>query len=316
MTVYSGIESIPEGFGPSAVTIGKFDGVHQGHRAVLTMLHESAVAQSLVSTVVTFDRHPLSLLAPDRCPDSLVSTTQKAELLAEAGVDAVVVLAFDRAFSEQTPEEFVQRVLVDGLGARSVLVGRDFRYGARGAGNVSTLRAAGERLGFTVGVIDDVLVDGEERTSSTAIRALLDEGRIGEATRLLGRAPRVRSIVVPGERRGRELGYPTANLSPALEGYLPRDGVYAVWATVDGIRYGAEASIGNNPTFEGVPARQAEVHLFDQSIDLYGRTLEVEFVRYMRPMLRFDGIEALMEQLVRDDDEIRAVLGVRPRQAD
>ncbi|MET0303801.1 MAG: bifunctional riboflavin kinase/FAD synthetase [Microbacteriaceae bacterium] len=313
MTVYTGIDSVPSGFGPSAVTIGKFDGLHQGHRAVLAVLHERAVARGLVSTVITFDRHPLSLLAPEKCPHALVSVAQKTELLTDAGVDAVVVLAFDRALSSQAPDDFVETVLRRGLDARLVLVGRDFRYGARGAGNVDTLRAAGERIGFDVEVIDDVIDDGGVRTSSTAIRALLDAGRIEEATRLLGRAPAIRSVVVPGEQRGRELGYPTANLSPDMEGYLPVDGVYAVWASVDGVRYPGEISIGNNPTFDGVPARQAEVHLFDQRIDLYGRTMHVEFVEFVRPMMKFMSVGALIDQLERDDDEIRAILGIAPR---
>lgn len=317
MTIVHGLAAVPPGHGPSAVTIGKFDGVHQGHRAVLELLRQRAATLGVQSVVVTFDRHPLSLLAPERCPDALLSLRQKTELLDATGVDETVVLAFDRALSELSPEQFVEQVLVSALQARLVLVGADFRFGHRGAGDVARLRELGQEHGFHVEVVDDVQVEvpaaAGRRVSSTMIRELLDAGRVAEAGELMGRPHRIRSVVVHGEKRGRELGYPTANLSPELEGYLPKDGVYAVWALVDGQRYGAAMSIGNNPTFDGVPARQVEVHLFDQALDLYDRELEAEFVAFQRPMMKFMSVDALVDQLQRDDDEIRAVLGVRPR---
>lgn len=312
MTLYQGIDEIPQSFGPSAVAIGKFDGVHVGHRAVLARLLDEARPAGLVPTVLTFDRNPLALFAPDRCPAPLVSNAQRAELLAAAGVEAVVEARFDRAFSELTPEAFVDEVLIGALHASVVLVGADFRFGHRRAGDVARLRELTAAHGATVVVVDDV-VDAGARVSSTGIRALLDAGRVGEAAELLGRLPAIRGVVVHGEERGRELGYPTANVAPDLEGYLPADGVYAVWATVDGVRYGAEASIGNNPTFEGVPQHQLEVHVFDQRIDLYDRVIEVEFAAYIRPMAAFDGVDALVAQLQADDDRIRALLGLRPR---
>ncbi|WBU38341.1 bifunctional riboflavin kinase/FAD synthetase [Homoserinibacter sp. YIM 151385] len=316
MSVFEGVERVPAGFGPSAVTIGKFDGVHLGHQRILRILLERAAERSLASVAVTFDRHPLSVLDPARCPAPLASLAQKTELLEASGVDATLVLAFDEALRALSPREFVERVLVGALDARLVLVGDDFRFGARGAGDVAALREIGAEHGLEVEVVEDVVVgEGEEavRASSTAVRQLLDAGRVEEAAVLLGRMPRIRSTVVRGAQRGRELGYPTANLHPSIEGYLPADGVYAVWVRVDGERYGAEASIGDNPTFEGVPARQAEVHLFDQQLDLYDRTLEVEFQAFQRPMVRFVSAEALIEQLRRDDDEIREALGLPPR---
>src|SRR5690606_17479405 len=195
------------------VTIGKFDGVHMGHRAVIDALKQMADAQNLVSTVVTFDRNPLSLLRPERCPEPLVSNKQKLELLENAGVDATLMLTFDERLREETPEEFVSSVLVGALRARLVFVGRDFRYGVRGSGNVDTLRAEGERHGFEVRLVDDVREAGR-RASSTWTRDAPATGDVRRATELLGYLPTLRSVVVAGEKRGRELGFPTANLRP------------------------------------------------------------------------------------------------------
>lgn len=312
MEVFRGIDSVPADFGPSAVTIGKFDGVHAGHRAVLDALEEVAADEGLISTVVTFDRNPLSVLAPERCPDALVSNYQKLELLDAAGVGATLEVAFDRAFSEQEPEHFVTSVLVEALKAEVVFVGADFRFGVRGSGTVELLRSLGTRHDFEVRQIPELLggTAGGRRVSSTMIRELLDAGKITEATAALGRPHRIRSVVVHGEQRGRELGYPTANLSPDIEGFIPRDGVYAAWATALGKRYGAAVSIGNNPTFEGVPQKQVEAHLLDQQLDLYDEPIELEFVEYIRPMNKFPSAQALATQMGEDERSIRAVLGL------
>jgi riboflavin kinase/FMN adenylyltransferase len=301
---------VPSGFGPSAVTIGKFDGVHPGHRAVIAELKSVAASDQLSATVVTFDRNPLSLLAPDKCPESLVSNAKKLELLERCGVDATLVLEFDHAFSSQAPEEFVQTVLVDALHARVVFVGADFRFGVRGSGTVEFLDRLGREYGFEVRHIPEVAagVTESRRASSTWIRELLAEGDVATAAAQLGRLHSIRSTVVHGEQRGRELGYPTANLSPDLEGFIPRDGVYAAWATVPAGRFGAAVSIGNNPTFEGVPQKQVEAHLLDQKLDLYGQTIELEFVDYIRPMNKFDSADALASQMRVDEASIRVVL--------
>jgi riboflavin kinase/FMN adenylyltransferase len=301
----------PESLGPTAVTIGKFDGLHQGHRDVLRQLRELADRRGLATAVVTFDRNPLSVLSPETCPDPLVSNAQKRELLAEAGVDETLMLHFDAELAGEAPELFVEQVLVNALHAEVVLCGADFRFGARGAGNVELLR----QLGLDVVILEDVLADdagAPRRTSSTWVRELLAAGRVREAADLLARYPAIRSTVVHGEQRGRELGYPTANLDPAIEGYLPLDGVYATWVIVDGQRYGAATSIGNNPTFEGVPAHQVETHLFDQRIDLYDKPIELQFVDYLRPMNKFESVESLVAQLHRDDDAIRVILAAEP----
>lgn len=313
MLSFTSPDQIPHDFGPSAVTIGKFDGMHAGHRAVLDKLLAVAADRSLASAVVTFDRHPLALLRPDLAPASLVSTAQKVELLESTGVDAALVLTFDETVSGQAPEDFVRRTLVEALHARVVLVGSDFRFGLRGAGTVELLEELGAVYGFEVLVIDDICRDGDRRVSSTWIRELLAAGDVEQAATLLGGLPTVRSVVVGGERRGRELGYPTANLDPAVEGFIPADGVYAAWLVVDGVPYGAAVSVGNNPTFEGVPAKQVEAHAIDQSFNLYGKTVDVQFVKFIRGMRKFTGADALVEQMARDEAEIRTVLGIAPR---
>ncbi len=308
MKTFKGLEAVPDGFGPSVVTIGKFDGVHRGHRSVIDRIRGIAAADGLRAVVVTFDRNPLALLAPDKCPDALVSLRQKLELLATTGIDATVLLPFDRALASVPATEFVERVLVDTLGAKAVLVGRDFRYGARGAGDVKLLEDLGESFGFTVEVVDDVRPEGERRVSSTWIRELLAEGDVRHATELLGHAPTVSGIVVHGAKRGRELGYPTANLSPESEGLIPGDGVYAGWLTDAGTRYPAAISVGNNPTFEGVPKKQVEAYVLDRDLDLYDHLVDIEFVERLRGMVAFTNIPDLIETIRGDVDRAREIL--------
>lgn len=311
MRLVEGLEAVPAGFGPSAVTIGKFDGVHLGHLGVVAQLCALAAERGLEPVALTFDRHPMALFQPEACPVSLVSNAQKAQLLAATRLAATVVVEFTRAFSELSPERFVDEVLRDALDARLVLVGADFRFGHRGAGTVDTLRDLGAARGIEVVLIDDVAVAGE-RVSSTRIREHLDAGRVREAAALLGRLPAVRSTVVHGDAIGREIGFPTANLDPDMEGFLPVDGVYAAWAWIDGVRYGAAVSIGNNPTFDGVPARRTEAHLLDVSVDAYGKPITLEFVEYIRPMVKFAGIDELVAALTADAARIRGILAAEP----
>lgn len=306
--VIYGIDTLPHDSRPSAVTIGKFDGVHRGHRAVLERL--TADAAGIRTVVITFDRHPDAVLRPETAPEPLLSIDQKTEALVDTGVDLVVVLPFTAEFAALTADEFVDRVLVDGLSAALVLVGADFRYGSRGTGTVDTLRAAGERAAFTVALVDDVCEHDGTRISSTGIRGMLATGLIAEATEALGRPHRIRSLVVHGHQRGRELGYPTANLARDAEGYIPADGVYACWLHVAGERYGAAVSIGNNPTFGDVPEKTVEAHAIDAHLDLYDQRVELEFVDYVRPMHKFDSADALAEQMGRDELVIRATLGL------
>jgi riboflavin kinase / FMN adenylyltransferase len=314
MRIFTSLAELPDDFGPSAVTIGKFDGMHAGHRAVTGQLNALARERGIQSVALTFDRNPLSVLRPEACPAALVSNEQKLELLEQAGVDATLMVTFDLEFAALTPEEFTRTVLVDGLHAAVVLVGPDFRFGSKGAGSVVELKDFGARFGFDVVMLDaftgEHASSEQRKVSSTWVREALSTGDVSTAATLLGRLPSIRAEVVHGLQRGRELGYPTANLSPRVEGFIPADGVYAAWLVVEGQRYGAAVSIGNNPTFEGVPDKQVEAHAFDQSFDLYGRTVEVEFVEYIRGMQKFSGADELARQMASDEQQIRAILGV------
>jgi len=316
-SVVRSLDELPKDSRPSAVTIGKFDGVHRGHQAVIEQLLAEARADDagLRTVAITFDRHPAALFSPEKAPTPLVSVVQKTEALLALGVDLVVVVPFTSQFAALTPEQFIDEVLVEGLSARRVLVGADFRFGSRGAGDVALLREAGERAGFAVSLVDDVCEQNGERVSSTGIRSLLDAGRLDDANAALGRAHRIRSLVVHGYARGRTLGYPTANLAAAAEGYIPADGVYACWLHVEGERYGAAVSIGNNPTFGDVPEKTVEAHAIDANLDLYDRTVELEFVAYIRPMQKFPGADALAHQMGLDELRIREILGLTTAQS-
>jgi riboflavin kinase / FMN adenylyltransferase len=312
--IFESLSAVPPSFGPSAVAIGKFDGMHAGHQSVLAELRLEAALSGLTSVALTFDRHPLSLLRPELCPNPLISNAQKLQLIEKAGIDAALMLSFDKPFSELTPREFVQTILSEAVHTKSVLVGADFRFGVRGSGTVEILAELGREYGFSVRTVHDVLPVGLEeagrRASSTWIRELLDSGQVADAARLLGRLPTVRAVVVGGAERGRKLGYPTANLSREIEGYVPADGVYAAKITIHGDQFGAAVSVGNNPTFDGVPDKQVEAHVLDQKLDLYGKVVELGFVDYIRPMKKFPDAAALVAQMAIDDVRIREVLGI------
>lgn len=291
----------------SVVTIGKFDGVHRGHREVIERLRERADGRRVV--VVTFDRHPLSVVDPARAPLPLLSVDQKREQLIAAGADLVVVVPFTDEFRNLSPEGFVRDFLVDGLSAGLVLVGEDFRYGRGGAGDVSTLRAEGAVLGFDVEILGDVCVDStNERISTSAIRSALTDGNVEHAAHLLGRPHSVRGEVVHGHQRGRELGFPTANLAEDAEGFVPRAGVYAGTLDVGGTRYVAGISVGTNPTFHDVDRNQVEAHALDADFDAYGKTATITFTHRLRDTLAFESMEKLIEAMAGDIDDIRALV--------
>lgn len=303
--VTNSLGELPGADRPRAITIGKFDGVHKGHQAVIARLRD--VAKGAEVTVVTFDRHPKDLLDPSSAPLPVVSVEQKVELLGQAGCDRVAVIPFTSDFADLDHDRFVDTILVRGLGASVVLVGKDFHYGHRGAGTLDTLTVSGEEKGFSVHVCDDVVERDGERISSTMIRRLLDEGDVATVTELLGRHHRVRSTVVSGYQRGRELGYPTANLQNPVEGFVPRDGVYATWMVVDGEKYPAATSIGTNPTFGDIDQRVIESHAIGRHLDLYDRSVTVEFVEYIRPMNKFPNADALAQQMA---DDAHAIVGI------
>lgn len=294
---------------PSVVTIGKFDGLHLGHMKLIDDVVSIARREQLQSAVITFDRHPAEIVNPDGAPALLAHAAAQNANLTKAGIERVVVLPFDEQLASLSPEEFVEQILVQKMQARVVVVGRDFRFGRNAAGSVDVLREIGAHVGIRVVVADDVVMDGR-RVSSSWVREALDAGDITLATTLLGHAPRVIGEVVHGLKRGRELGFPTANLGQDARGYIPADGVYACWVHVGNARYPSSVSIGLNPTFGDVTHRSVEAFLIDTQLDLYGKVAEIEFIERLRGMIAFPGIEPLVEQMNDDVRRCREILGV------
>lgn len=303
------ISSIHEAreLGPTAVTIGKFDGIHRGHQALIKALQSAAAEQKLKAVLVTFDRHPDALLNPASLKWPLIGPKQKTTLVAEAGLDALLTLTFDDALAQQSAQDFVQETLVDGLHAKIVIVGEDFRFGAGGAGDVALLHNLGQQLGFEVRVIPSATEAGL-KVSTSVIRELLDQGEVAKAGSLLGRVHTTVGIIEHGLKIGRTIGFPTANMSRDAEGYLPLDGVYAGWLIADGVRYPAAHSVGINETFQAVP-RLVESHVLDRKdLDLYDKIVTLEYVDFVRPSAKFDGVDALVAEINRDLDKIRNIL--------
>lgn len=295
--------------GATAVTIGKFDGIHRGHQALIHELILAARQHALKTVLVTFDRHPDALLNPTKLKWPLIGPQQKAELVAKAGVDAMFTLAFDDNLAKQSAEDFIQETLIDALNAKLVIVGEDFRFGAGGAGDVSLLHDFGQRLGFEVRVIPSATEAGL-KVSTSAIRDLLDLGDVARAAQLLGRVHTTVGVIEHGLKIGRTIGFPTANMSREADGYLPLDGVYAGWLVADGVRYPAAHSVGINETFQAVP-RLVESHVLDRKdLDLYDKVVTLEYIEFIRPSAKFDGVESLVEEINRDLDKIRIILGL------
>ncbi|WP_125100302.1 bifunctional riboflavin kinase/FAD synthetase [Leucobacter chromiireducens] len=300
----------PEDFAAgTCVAIGKFDGLHLGHQSILQRLRGEAAVAGQVTVVFTFANHPLSYLNPERCPQPLMSRAQRLEAFAAAGIDVCVMVDFDAEFAAIPAESFVTDVLVGKLHARHVIMGADFRFGHRGAGDGALLRALGAEHGFTAEMVAWVEDAAAEPVSSSATRAALLAGDVAAATRMLGRPPAVRGDVVHGDARGREIGFPTANLGGTIEGLVPADGVYAGWVLLDGERRVAAISVGNNPTFTPNEQSRVEAFVLDFDADLYGQRIEVQFAHRLRGMVRFDGIEPLLVQMRADVAETRRLLG-------
>lgn len=312
-----GLGDVPAGLRPTVVTLGNFDGVHRGHREVLTRVVREASARGAAPVAVTFDPHPVAVLYPERAPAAVMSIGQRLDALESVGLEAVLVIEFTREFAQQTPEEFVRSTFVEALGATVVVVGKDTRFGVRNSGDVQTLRDLGAEHGFEVIALEDIgegTADGR-RWSSTQLRAELLEGNVAHATQILGRPHRVAGTVVHGDHRGRDLGYPTANLSQHHEGLVPCDGVYAGWLVRLDLpdndpdrTLPAAISVGTNPTFDG-HQRRVEAYVLDRTdLDLYDERVSVEFVEHLRPTLKFDSIDALIEQMQQDVARCRAIL--------
>jgi riboflavin kinase / FMN adenylyltransferase len=310
---WQGLDDVPDGWGPSVVTIGVFDGAHRGHQRIVGRATEVAAELGLPVVVVTFDPHPDEVVRPGAHPPHLGTARRRAELLAGLGVDAVCVLPFTREFSELGPDEFVHAVLVDRLHAIRVVVGEDFRFGYRAAGDVALLAELGEKYDFTAEGVPLLAGDGV-RISSSEIRERLAAGDVAAAARDLGRPHRVEGVVVRGQRRGRALGFPTANLETPPHTAIPADGVYAGWLTSldaggrEQERWPAAISVGTNPTFDETD-RSVEAYALDRDdLDLYGTHVGVDFVARLRGQVRFDSVDELVAQMHRDVDAARAVL--------
>jgi riboflavin kinase/FMN adenylyltransferase len=317
MEVLRDLSTCPRPSAGTTVTIGAYDGVHLGHRAVIAEVRRLAAERGLATAVVTFDRHPASVVRPESAPRLLTDLDQKLELLAGTGIDYCLVITFDEARSREPAEEFVREVLSGCLGAREVVVGEDFHFGHGRKGNVALLREMGAELGFAVDGVDLVdsagvpaaAADGAP-VSSTRIRHALVEGDLALANALLGRPHEVRGVVAHGDERGRELGFPTANVSVPGDILLPADGIYAGWfERGDGDIHPTAISLGRRPTFYvEAHASLLEAHLLDFSGDLYDERVKVRFVERLRGEVRFDSVEALVDQMGRDCDQARDIL--------
>ncbi len=289
----------------SIVLIGVFDGVHKGHQEILNRAKAIADGEKIIA--LTFDPHPATVFAPDSVPTLLTILSDRIELLKIHSADQVVVLKFTKEFAGMSPQDFVLKILVEQLGATTVVVGENFTYGYKASGNATTLIQEGKVHGFSVDVLKLQSL-GEETISSTRIRKLLIEGDVDSARQLLSRPHRLDGIVIHGEARGREIGYPTANLGNLENQTIPADGVYAGWLSVGIDRWPAAISIGTNPTFAGVRARQVEAYAIDQiGLELYDKNAIIEFGWRLRQTLKFDGLAPLLEQMAKDCARARAL---------
>ncbi|MFC9896213.1 bifunctional riboflavin kinase/FAD synthetase [Nocardia sp. NPDC127579] len=318
MQRWRSLEDVPADWGRCVLTIGVFDGVHRGHAQLISRAVKSAAARGVPAVLMTFDPHPMEVVRPGSHPAQLTTLPRRAELAEELGVDVFCVMPFTPEFMKLTPESYVHDLLVERLHVAEVVVGDNFTFGKKAAGTVDTMRTLGERFGFEV---DGVKLVGEHAVtfSSTYIRACVDAGDMAAAAEALGRPHRVEGVVVHGDGRGKELGFPTANLAPSAYAAIPADGVYAGWFTVldpAGPTIGATApgesamaaiSVGTNPQFDGV-SRTVEAFVLDGEADLYGQRVAVDFVEHLRGMRKFDSLEELLEAMGRDVENTRKVL--------
>lgn len=306
------LDECPRPDNGTAVTIGAYDGVHLGHRAVIATVQGLADERGLATAVVTFDRHPASVVRPESAPRLLTDLDQKIELLEETGVDYALVVRFDEERSQESAEDFVREVLVDCLRARLVVVGADFHFGHHRRGNVALLEQMGREHGFDVMGLSLVGPDGEpardeRQVSSTAIRRALVAGDLATANAMLGRPYEVRGTVEQGDQRGRTLGFPTANIAVHEEILLPANGIYAGWyERTSGESHAAAIALGRRPQFyDDQPFSLLEAHLLDWDGDLYGERAKVRFVARLRDEKKFESVDQLVEQMHRDCEDAR-----------
>ena len=318
MQRWRGLEDIPEGWGRSVVTIGSYDGVHRGHQLIIDRAVRRARELGVPAVVVTFDPHPSEVVRPGSHPPLLAPQHRRAELMGELGVDAVLVLPFTTGFSQLSPADFVVKVLVDKLHACSVVEGPNFRFGHKAAGDVTVLAELGETYDFDVLVVDLYErgeAGGGEPFSSSLTRRLVAEGDVAGAAEVLGRPHRVEGVVVRGAQRGRELGFPTANVETLPHTAVPADGIYAGWLTALGERMPAAISVGTNPQFDGTE-RTVEAYAIDRvGLELYGLHVCVDFLDYVRGQERFESLDALRHRMGLDVDRCRELLARAGRPA-
>ncbi len=308
MERWRGVDAIPPGWGRCVLTIGVFDGLHRGHQELVETCVSKARELGLPAVMMTFDPHPAEVVRPGSHPAELITLRRKAELAAELGIDAFLVLPFTPAMAGIQAQEFVHDVIVDRLHAACVVVGENFHFGHRGEGDLDLLRTLGARFGFTAQGL--ALVSKDSLTvTSTLVRASVDAGDVHAAAEALGRPHRVEGVVVHGDGRGgTELGYPTANLDVVPHGAVPADGVYAGWFLLGDRRSPAAISIGSNPTFSG-RVRTVEAFVLDQGSNFYGRRVALDFVERLRGMIKFDSVSELIEQIGRDVEQTGQILG-------
>ena len=308
MELIRGMHNLRERHRGCVATIGNYDGVHRGHQHMIAAVRAKADELGVPAVVVTFEPTPREFFAGPAAPSRLTRLREKLQALAQYGVDRVVVLRFDRRMQGMGADEFVQRLLVEGLGVRHMVVGHDFHFARRREGTIETLRAAGAVHGFTVAEVGQFLLEGE-RVSSSLVRDALNRGDLERATRLLGRPYRMAGRVRLGKRLGRTLGYPTANLALQRK-VVPLWGIFAVRVSGAGlVEYPAVSSLGTRPTVNGTDPL-LEVHLFDYDGDLYGQHLDVDFVARLRDEQKFESLDALVAQMHRDAAAARAILGL------
>ncbi|MCX5151333.1 bifunctional riboflavin kinase/FAD synthetase [Streptomyces sp. NPDC048550] len=310
MQRWRGLEDIPQDWGRSVVTIGSYDGVHRGHQLIIGRAVAKARALGVPSVVVTFSPHPSEVVRPGSHPPILAPYDRRAELMAGLGVDALLILPFTAEFSQLSPADFIVKVLVDKLHAQAVIEGPNFRFGHRAAGNVDFLRELGGTYDYEVDVVDLVergAAGGGVPFSSTLARKLVAEGDMAGAAEILGRPHRVEGVVVRGAQRGRELGYPTANVETAPHTAIPADGVYAGWLTANGERMPAAISVGTNLQFDATE-RTVEAYAIDRiGLDLYGLHVTVDFLAYVRGMAKFESLDGLLEAIADDVKRARTL---------
>lgn len=324
MQRWRGQDEIPTDWGRCVLTIGVFDGVHRGHAELINHAVKAGRSRGVPTVLMTFDPHPMEVVFPGSHPAQLTTLARRAELVEELGIDVFLVMPFTADFMKLTPERYIHELLVEHLHVVEVVVGENFTFGKKAAGNVELLRKAGERFGFAVESMSLVAEHCRDETvtfSSTYIRSCVDAGDVVAAAEALGRPHRVEGVVVRGDGRGRGLGFPTANVAPPMYSAIPADGVYAAWFTVlghgpvmgtvvPGKRYQAAVSVGTNPTFSG-RTRTVEAFVLDNEADLYGQHVAVDFVARIRGQERFDSVDDLIKAMDADTEKARTILAAQ-----